>query len=46
MLISEMRIGSELLRILDYATEKGSGDETIPGLDIEVLINEADAHLN
>ena len=46
VLMSEIRMGSELLRILDYATEKGSGDETIPGLDIEVLINEADAHLN
>ena len=44
--MSEIRMGSELLRILDYATEKGSGDETIPGTDIEVLISEADAHLN
>ena len=46
VLMSEIRMGSELLHILDYAIEKGSGDETIPGLDIEVLINEADAHLN
>ena len=46
VLMSEIRMGSELLRILDYATEKGSGDETIPGSDIEVLISEADAHLN
>ena len=46
VLMSEIRMGSELLRILDYATEMGSGDETVPGSDIEVLINEADAHLN
>ena len=46
VLMSEMRIGSELLRILDYATEKGSGDEMVPGSDIEVLTSEADAHLN
>jgi len=46
VLMSEIRMGSELLRILDYATEKDSGDETVPGSDIEVLINEADAHLN
>ena len=46
VLMSEMRMGSELLRILDYATEKGSGDEMVPGSDIEVLINEADSHLN
>ena len=46
VLMSEIRMGSELLRILDYAIEKGSGDGTVPGSDIEVLINEADAHLN
>ena len=46
VLMSEIRMGSELLRILDYAIEKGSGDETVPGSDIEVLISEADAHLN
>ena len=46
VLMSEIRMGSELLRILDYATEKGYEDETFPGSDIEVLINEADAHLN
>ena len=46
VLISEMRIGSELLRILDYATEIRSQDNMVPGSDIEILINEADAHLN
>ena len=46
VLMSEMRMGSELLRILDYATEEGSVNEVVPGSDIEVLISEADAHLN
>ena len=46
MLISEMRMGSELLSILDYATKGGSVDEMVPGSDIEVLISEADSHLN
>ena len=46
VLMSEMRMGSELLRILDYATAKDSGDEMVLGSDIEVLTSEADAHLN
>ena len=46
VLMSEMRMGSELLRILDYAIERGSVDKMVPGSDIEVLISEADAHLN
>lgn len=46
VLMSEIRMGSELLRILDYATEIRSQDNMVPGSDIEILINEADAHLN
>ena len=46
VLMSEIRMGSELLRILDYATEMRSQDDMVPGSDIEILINEADAHLN
>ena len=46
VLMSEMKVGSELLRVLDYAIEKWSDDEEIPGSEIETLVNEADAHLN
>ena len=38
--------GTKYFSLERLETEKGSGDGTIPGLDIEVLINEADAHLN
>ena len=31
---------------IDYATEMRSQDDMVPGSDIEILINEADAHLN
>ena len=46
VLMSEMKVGSELLRVLDYAIEKWSDDEEIPGSEIETLVDEADAHLN